>query len=123
MKYLTLLFLLISSSAFAANICYQDSSGNSVIDVSGTKQLGSGYSVVTCAVQAPPTEDQIAAQQQQQLILQDEQALAIADLQQQGLLTADQASAQTSNLTALSAAQATATAREAKTTGTTTVSH
>jgi len=77
----------------------------------------------------PPTTDQIAAQQaaaqaQAQtdaLIAQDEKALAIADLQNQGLLTSDQATAQTANLTALSSAQATATA--AKTTGTVTAGH
>ena len=54
------------------------------------------------------------------LIAQDEQALAIADLQSKGVLTDDQATAQTANLTALNTAVTAASATAASvTTGTT----
>lgn len=150
MKYFLLILLLIPTSALAdyqincpsENIIALNQSGGQNVTVGKTTTwqtfdaayFNTMFKATDCVVTPytpppPPTADQIAAQQaaaqaQAQtdaLIAQDEKALAIADLQNQGLLTSDQATAQTANLTALSSAQATATA--AKTTGTVTAGH
>ena len=150
MKYFLLILLLIPTSALAdyqincpsENIIALNQSGGQNVTVGKTTTwqtfdaayFNAMFKATDCTITPytpppPPTADQIAAQQaaaqaQAQtdaLIAQDEKALAIADLQNQGLLTSDQATAQTANLTALSSAQETATA--AKTTGTVTAGH